>query len=427
MRWPPVLGVVAAIALAAAPAAGAAGLRSASPLWWEDSYTDTTGVAAATAVVDPAGGGSVRLPYAPASLDFPPGSGEPVLLATQAGVQAWAWNGEGFVAAPAWDIASGRGTEAVAWVGMGARAAVLAAGVVAIYGWTGSVWARLDRVAVPGARYLAASASGRIVVVVPPALDVFAWDGLQLRLVHRQTVGQGIAGVAADATGAAVAVWSAAAVHLFAWDGSAYREVPAWEPGGPPGAVAFFRGGYWVQTGGGLQAYAFTPAGVMRWPSADVAALAAGAILPAAEPGQRAVAVLYPWGWAAYAWDGAALREDAAREVHGLALPAYRMSAMLRSVVIAADHTVSQLRVEPAADLPRGTSLTWEVSTDGGVRWEPIVPFSNLTVPPGRSIVYRVGLYTRDPARTPVLEQTDLYEIAVEVIRRENARAVLIR
>jgi len=196
--------------------------------------------------------------------------------------------------------------------------------------------------------------------------------------------------------------------------------------------VAFFPqgGGYWVLTQQGqLLAYAYGPSGLSPLPgwSLSVPVSLDVPVTVASGWSTAAGAVVYPTGWDYEDLaTGNTFGQDSIRSLSGQTWPAYAPQAVLASVALPVGHQVTQVRVEDAdcaagqsppdctamAALPAGTSIAYQVSTDGCRTWTAAPVFSNVTVPAGASLCYRITLTTSDPAVTPVVDVTNLYEIA---------------
>ncbi len=104
----------------------------------------------------------------------------------------------------------------------------------------------------------------------------------------------------------------------------------------------------------------------------------------------------------------------------------YEPAAVLQSTVLPVGHTVDEVRVENAdcaagktppactglPTLPPGTAVSYAVSTDGCRTWTPVPLFANVAVSPGDRVCYRRTLATSNGAVTPVVDVTNVYEIA---------------
>ena len=83
---------------------------------------------------------------------------------------------------------------------------------------------------------------------------------------------------------------------------------------------------------------------------------------------------------------------------------------------------MSEVKVTDAmAAMPTGTSVGYQVSTDGGAAWTATSPLQPTAVPAGSALVYRAALGTSDQGQTPVLDTTDLYEIATRTVTETQA------
>jgi hypothetical protein len=447
-----VLGSLAcALLWFATPRAAAAGVPLAGrPLWFRDDYTTRTDIdaAATTAVVDTVAPGTVLLPYAPVQLALDP-TGTYALLATQAGVYAFVFDGRRVRSVSDWRLGGvvARGT---AWIADGTAFAIGTPSGVTVYGLVaashGKVARQVAQVRLTGVLGLAPGPAN-----LPAATLVDTRHGLILLQAVRGRMAQvsgapagarsGGSGVAATSSGAVAATWRGQRVQIWLWDGSAYLPAPAWSPPRlPPGAgtvvgVAFFPhgSGYWELTSTGeVAAFAYGPGGLHRVAAASLT-LAAAPDPPAAIAAgwsPDALAVLYPNGWVYAAPLGRALAADPRRSVTGAAWPLFARRAVLQSTVLAAASTIDMVRVEDAdcragavppacahqALLPAGTSLAYAVGTAGCRGWTAAPPFTDIAVPPGRALCYRLVLRTEDLSVTPVVDVTDIYAIAAESV-----------
>ncbi len=438
------------IALAVATRA-AGGVRSANPWWFEDGYTSLEFVDAAgtTAHVRVAGTGTVSLPMLPAGVAFDPAASI-VLVASAAGVRAWAFDGVRMVRAPRFDI-GGQGYTGVAWIGrVGNLVAAATSGAVILLGWNGSGWTEVASLATPVTCGVAEGApvvgdAGTLLVGTGTGFDVVGYRAGTLAVDPGAGVTdlQGVDGIAAAPGGALVAVWHGGDVSVYGWDGRAYRETPTWEipaASQPVEAVAWLRDGdgYWVLTSdGSLTAYGFDGSYVRRLDSLSttltqpVAALGTGWR-------QGDIAALGPGGLDYE--DGTPLSSDPSRSVTNLSLPLYASSARLLSTVLTVGHDLSEIQIDTAVvDLPPGTGVAYDVSTDGGRTWTSVPPClnaadplrdcaaDNTALPPGADLQYRMTLSTANPSVTPVVDGTELLEVATEVEAESGAPAILIR
>lgn len=106
----------------------------------------------------------------------------------------------------------------------------------------------------------------------------------------------------------------------------------------------------------------------------------------------------------------------------------FQQSAVLQSKVFPVDHQVSAVRLQAGlAGLAQGTSITYEVSTDGGATWTPAVLDTIVPVPAGDQFAYRATLQTTDPSVSPILDWIDVSEVQTYVQAATSPHVVLIR
>ncbi len=452
--------LAAALLLAALlPSRAHAGtVENASPYWFRDPYTDATSVnlATATALVNTTGTGTVQLPYGALALSFDP-SGTYALVGNGSGVQAWVFDGQGSRPVTNWNLGSLPGTTGVAWIAQGGAFAVSTGSQVVVYGFApGGVALQVAQSAFTGALGLAqgpaALPSGVLVATATGATLMDAQSSTLTPLSGGPNGEVANLGVAATSDGSVAATWQAEAVELWAWDGSSYQPAPAWDPpppalsAGPVAGMAFFPqgGGYWLLTQQGqLLAYAYGPGGLTALPGFSLSVPTTPALPGAVAPGwgSDSVGVLYPSGWAYYDPSGSTLAQDTIRSLQGQRWAVYQPTGRVTSVALPVGHQVGEVRIEDAdcasgqsppacpgeATAPAGTTISYDVSSDGCQTWVSAPPFSNVSVSPGSSLCYRVTLSTSDPTVTPMVDVTNLYEIADVTQPLAPAQVVLTR
>ena len=445
-RWAAAAAVLVA-GLLLGQSARAATVKSANPYWFQEDYRTTAAVnlAASTAVVNTATPGTVQLPYAPLQAAFDP-SGTYALVATEGGVDAYVFDGQGVLPVTTWSLGSLSAT-GVAWVDGGDAFAISTASQVVVYGLnqqgTAVLAAQTAAAGVIGLAPGPAALPSAVLAATSGGAQVYEAQGASLVPVSGGPGGlTGNLGVVATTGGSVAATWQQEAVQLWTWDGAAFLRAVAWDPPIPPGAdgpvvgVAFFPqgGGYWVLTQQGqLLAYAYGPAGLSAlsgW-SLSVQVSPDVPVTVASGWGPAAAAVVYPMGWDYEDLvTGNTFGQDSIRSLAGQRWAAYAPRAVLESVALPVGHPVTQLRVEDAdcaagqsppnctamATVPAGTSVGYRVSTDGCRTWTATPVFTNVTAPSGSSICYQITLTTSDPAVTPVVDVTNLYEIAQQKV-----------
>lgn len=435
-----VLVVSAATPFGASLSAGT--VQGADPYWFREDYLDTggTNLSATTALVNTAGPGTVQLPYAPSEAAFDP-RGTYALVATEGGVAAYVFDGQRVVPVPTWQLTVA--ATGAAWVHGGDAFAISTASEVLVYGLTQngeSVLAAKAPVAgviglAPGPRSLPSS----VLAATATGAALFQAQGDMLTSGSGGPSGlTGNEGVAATGDGSVAATWQQENVQLWTWDGSAYRRAGVWDPPvvpaseGPVAGVAFLPQGrgYWVLTRQGqLRAYAFGATGL--------AALAEWSLSVPVNPylpmtlaqgwSPASAAVVYPNGWAYEDLaTGATLTGDSVRSLTGQDWASYVRRATVESIVLPVGHQLRQVRVEDAdcgpgqlppdctheVSTPPGTAVSYQVSTDACRTWTATPLFTNVTVPSGSRLCDQVTLSTTDPTRSPLVDVTNLYEIA---------------
>ena len=431
-----------ALALLAAAAlslpATAAGVKNASPYWFQDSYRTLDYVNTGprtTAIVDTAGTGTVWLP--PLSADdlayAPSYVGADIFeVGTASGVQGWGYNGAEMIREPFLDVAATNPT-GVAFLdqaSQGVRLAVSTFGGVGIYAWNGQQWAAALNISAPGTIGVAAGAGGGVLAATAGGFTLYSPAGTQ----QAQVTGiSGLRGITSAVGGSLVAVWTATAASFYTWTGAGYVALPSWSEPLPSGGtllgVAFFRGGtgYWLATPTQVVAYGWNGATLTQisgWSSTAVPGTAV-----AVSPGWAAgsVVLLSPAGVQYLDASGGALGVDGARSVVGQSWAVFSSGGILYSAVLPVGHDVDEVKmVDTMAALPSGTSLMYWVSTDGGGSWTETPPMVPTDVPSGSSLVYQADLTTDNQAQTPVLDITDLYEIQTQTTTDSQAVSWLL-
>lgn len=419
------------------------GLMSMNPFWFREDYTslDWTNTDATTASVQTQGSGTLTLPRNEVSIAFSTDR-QTVLIGSSTGAMAWTWDGVRMVRAPSWDVTTGSAVRAMSFLEDG-DLVVADQGGVNIFGWSSDGWRPVASLPITDVVGVAAGVDSDLLIATGDRFFVYGWTGQDLRLIATAESETGLLGIAAEPGGGRVAVWTDSVVRIYGWAGNTYRRAPTWEipDEGAPSPIlgmAFQPGGYWVWSRDGVRAYAFNGSYVVAWPALDLSpAPDALALAPAWSP--RSFALLAPAGYRLWEWSGVAMREVPDEEVWGLSLGAYQDAALYQSQVLALDHDVSELQVKvDVPDLPEGTSLAWSLSTDGGATWLEVPVCMNapspadcgaynVPVPPGRSLVYRIALSTKDPGRSPVVDATEIAEIVTVRTSGQKVEASLVR
>ena len=420
---------VAASCLLLSGSARGAGMKNADPYWFADSYRTTTFVdlAATTAVVDTSGSGTVRLPaLSPDGLAYAPRwvHADVMEVATASGVLGWGFNGTGLVREPFLDVAVtdpagvtflGRGPSGS--TRQGVRIAVGSASGVGIYAWNGATWAQTVTIPATGTLGVAAGAGGGVLVAGAGGFALYSPAGQLVSSVSGLT---GLAGVSSAEGGSVVAAWTGAGATFYGWTGSSYAPMTGWSEPVPSGGsllgVAWFRGGggFWLVTPTQAVAYAWNGTVLAPEPGRDTTAIPGTAAAVAPGWGAGSLAVLHQTGVAYFDPQAGGFGQDVARSVLGQSWGIFAPSAVLQSSLLPGlTHNIDEVKmVDSMASMPASTSLTYQVSTDGGQTWTSTPPLTPTKVPAGQQVQYRAVLSTTNATETPVLDATDMYEIA---------------
>ena len=217
-----------------------------------------------------------------------------------------------------------------------------------------------------------------------------------------------------DSRRQALAVLDGSKVRCFALSASGFVEVLQWEAevAGACG-VAVHGLGYSVIVGRTARSYGYGPAGVVRIPALDLDLGGEGLGAATSPWGEFEWVAVTPWGVRYAGWGGSGWVFDPARSVAGaIGGGVIADHAEFRSVVFPALVPVFKVRLEVEAQVPAGSEVRYEVSTDGGSRWVELVPGVNTLVPEGNAVVYRMLLFRGTSARGPEVDRVVLAQIA---------------
>jgi len=403
------VGVVLVVILAAwfLPARAENGLIAVDDHFLDLSRVD---VGNTTAAVDTAPPGLVYLPRSGDSVALRPGALQYAVV-VPGGISGYVWNGTAMARDPQLDV-SFPGAVAVAFSEDGGFLAAASSSEVRVYGF--------DQAGSPRQVAAVGGFSGVVALEPGPARDF--WVAQSNRLVYlgfdgnawRQVQSVPLTrGLSASWSGArqSLAVLDGDRVRYFGFDGSSFVEVPSCgaQVAGASGVVQHGHG-YSVISGQSAQGYAITASGAVRSPGLDVALPERGFGGAESPWGEYDWAAVTSWGVRYFAWEGSRWVLDGVRSVPGT-FGGYRDFAELRSVAFPASEPVRRVRLEAECQVPGGTSLVFEVSTDGGATWTAVPLAENTDVPEGNSLIYRVLFSTSDPALTPVLDRVRALQI----------------
>lgn len=397
-----------------------------------------TNVGLTTAEVDTSGTGIVRLPRkaTAAAVSLRPGR-KSLVVQGQDTVTGFSFDGTAMRADPGltFDFPS---VVSVAFNSDGGLLFAASGSEVRIYGFDPSgravelPWARIS--GLNGVLAVEAGPGKDVWVLTRGAATLYSWDGSGYRQRTAIALSQGKA-FSFNEPRNSLAVLDGDRVRYFAFNGSAYVEVPCLGntiPGATSVAQVRGGGGYRVQAGNSTVYVGLAGNGVVQYagladvPGGDVAAIAESPWGDYDYVAMTSVGILYR------AFNGAGYRTNAALSVTGAMVgtsPGYSGSAVFVSPVIPATIPIGKVRIVANQSVPGGTATEYEVSTDGGSTWTPVVPGVNTLVPLGSQLVYRITLSTIDPRVTPEVDEVTVLQIVTQTLTARVAwgRAVHVR
>ncbi|MEW6048261.1 MAG: hypothetical protein AB1609_17595 [Bacillota bacterium] len=265
-----------------------------------------------------------------------------------------------------------------------------------------------------GVTGVAVGHAGRVYVACRDRVRCFAPAvGSYVELPSGGLAVAGVTAISADPASGAVVVATGRRVRYFVPAGERLAEVP-WgcELPAPVDGLALSPGGkeYRVLAGGELRTYRVAGGGAALPCSAQP--LGRGA-LRVGDSGD-AVPVLCSSGVRGHLRGSGDVVPVPALSDGSFRVARYRWRAMLLSREFVTGYPVNKVLVAPVfAALPEGSSVSWEVSTDGGASWTPVVPGRDTPVPPGAHVRYRALIEGPgpEPEETPSLDRLGLVEL----------------
>ncbi len=417
--------VLASLVLAAF-AARALTVQTANPLWLQEHFTDTASVTAAGgACIDTAAPGTARLCETPWALATDPA--RPRYFVADRQGRAWLFASDGDAVTDVSGLLPaipGAVYDAV-W-GADALAVLTVDGWV--YGYAQDSSGRLAaapgyQVRVPGAVSVAAGL-GLLLAAGPASVSAYAWDGAGLRRLPALDLAVAVRQIRLNLDGTRLLAVMPDG-RLQTWGQAEAGWIPGPGLDGPVLAAVFMPSGAGLWTGGGsaVRAWAFSPDGGL----AEIGSWRIAAQARAAAPGfgGQDVILLTNGGADYYAAgpDGASRMSGYSAAITAAA--AYEPQGTVTGAVYNADHIIDMLRVEAQETLPPGTGTAYEVSTDCGATWTAAPVNTNVSVPPGSCIAWRVTLATTDSGATPAVDVVDVYELAQQTRVAQQGEVIL--
>lgn len=434
--------------------------RAATPppflnlVWIQDDYlsTDEVDLEATTAVVDTENPGRVYLPgFWHITSDILPGvvALHPGAIQAAAGTPEEEWSedgepqpatvlqgfmGDGFTGMyqiPDWTTHVGE-IRGIAWTGDGGHLAVATPEEVRVFALDGTGLRQLTTIPVAEALAVAGGPGRDLWIADTTGIRYFAWDGAAYREIPERRL-TGVDSLVALSTGKTVegqdvlVVLAETGIGYYRFDGTSWRQLFSIHEPDAAGVALAGDGGVFVllrdptdsdQRAFEVVYYGLAEDGLRRLTGTLLDAPAWGIVTVPASWGPRDFAVINWTGVNYYAWDGEGWRRNYSRDIWGTFFMAmqkqsegYVSEAWLYSTVQETFIPVGRIRAEIQADIPPGTGIELEISTDGGQTWTPIPLDTNVDVPPGNQLVYRVRLTTEDMGQTPVLDRIDLRQV----------------
>ena len=413
-----VVGVVVVILCVAV--ARAEPLENPNLLVVEDHFLDTSGLqqAATTAMVATSPPGTVRLPWRPGGLSLRPGAVETAVCARDT-VRFYVFNGASMAEVPGRSIAF----SGVASISHSEDGSVLFAASpteVRAYAFTqGGVPVLAGRVTGLSGVVSVEKAAGRdFWILTVGQASYYAWNGTSYveRPGLRLTGFSNARGISRRPEG--LVVLDGETVKRFRFSGSSFVEQPAYAVT-VQGATAVVQvdGGFRVLIGNGTrtQFYVFDAGASRRLATLDDNLLGAVAVAPSPW-GLWEYAVIGPEGISYRSLIGGGMGEYLGFSVRTPFGVGYEPSAVVVSRVFPAIEPVTRVRLESMESVPSGCSVTYEVGTDGGVTWTPVVPGTNVDTPSGMSLCWKATLQSTNPLVSPEIDYVRLLQIGYKVV-----------
>lgn len=105
----------------------------------------------------------------------------------------------------------------------------------------------------------------------------------------------------------------------------------------------------------------------------------------------------------------------------------YLRNGILTSSIFDAGSVNSWGPLHYTADVPENTSISFEVSTDGELTWEPVTDYVTQTFGPSQTVAYRATLTSTDGTSTPVLQDVSLNGSESPVVLTSSASSINIK
>ncbi len=451
-RWAISLAIGALVTLMAVmvSAAGHEGLLGL--LWVAEDFLDTSRVntALTTAEVDTAPPGSVRLPMVTSAwsevpsplVALRPGRTQLVLAFARAGapqateLAGYVSDDRRLVRHAPWDKSSVGNVRALAWTGDGDYLAVATDTGLQVYGTDpNGALRQLTTVGLTGARAVAGAPGRDLWILVGSEVRHLKWNMRQYREEPARRI-TGLAdprGISSSPRDGVLLVLDGERVRYYRTspDGSLREETAhGLTVAGAQSVAAVGQGGYRVLVADPQGQAAKTVhvqvsgAGARVVPAHDDSLPEPAWAIAPSPWGDMDYVSLSAWGLRYRAAAGRNVwRSDGARSAAGnwwqemvRRQVAYEPDAVLVSQVVRTQIPIGRIRLTAVSQVPEGTAVGFDVSTDGGTTWTTVPLDTNVEVPPGFDFAYRIRLHTDHPLdllKTPVVDRVEVRQVVV--------------
>ena len=391
----------------------------AGPWWLSDHFTDLSklNMSATTAEVDTAFPGKVRLAKTPQAVAACPSRVEYCVM-EEGGIRRYVHDGGSMRASPEGYAVSLPGAFSGSYSETGERLFVAAGDFVRVYGFDGEGFREMLSLGVPGLLAVSSAGEGEdFFVLTSQSAMYYAWSGSEYSRVAPFDISGLSAGRALSASGRGIVmVLDGRTLRFFKRTEAGLSEVLALREvlsENPIGAGLSWDGSLArVLFSDRAECYQVGPDDTVKLPSFTVSLSSLPLAVACSPWAEEDFAVLKPSGVDWYSRSDTGWRINQALSVSGLSLFVYRQTGEVHSKIFALDHDIEKVRLEASYSAPQDTSVTFQVTTDGGATWTDVPLNENVLVPPGRDVGLKIVL-SSSPARdsTPEVDSVDLFEI----------------
>lgn len=180
-----------------------------------------------------------------------------------------------------------------------------------------------------------------------------------------------------------------------------------------------------VIDGRDIKYYQFTGSSMIQNDILSLSADEYGLVSPIAvaiHPYESSLAVIDEGKIKYFQFDGTKMVENPAMEVEGIsaAIGGYISGKVYQSKQVLTDEPIKYIYLSVLQNIPSETSITYDISTNGGLTWAEIMPNSWKAVPEGKELVLRATLITNNPSQAPEIYRVTLYAANFIITYIEN-------